>query len=119
MQCEISLPIKKPLSLQAKRTDMKALWEHSGDGKSPIRGRRMAYPLKRGTGFFKRAVASIRICYYFCAIKQFIMLGIDTKRDVITGEFARKIWREVLSMWLKENMNQTEETNQKFEVEWL
>jgi hypothetical protein len=47
------------------------------------------------------------------------MLGIDTKRDVITGEFARKIWREVLSMWLKENMNQTEETNQKFEVEWL
>ena len=47
------------------------------------------------------------------------MLGIDTKRDVIIGEFARKIWREVLSMWLKENMNQTEETNQKFEVEWL
>jgi len=39
---------QKPLSLQAKRTDMKALWEHCGDGKSPIRGRRMAYPLERG-----------------------------------------------------------------------
>lgn len=47
------------------------------------------------------------------------MLGIDTKREVITGEFARKIWSEVLSMWLKEKNTQAEETNQKFEVEWL
>jgi len=47
------------------------------------------------------------------------MLGIDTKRDVITGEFAKKIWREVLSMWLMEKTAQAEETNQKFEVEWL
>jgi hypothetical protein len=39
---------QKSLSLQAKRTNMKALWEHSGDGKFPIRGQRMAYPLERG-----------------------------------------------------------------------
>ena len=39
---------QKSLSLQAKRTNMKALWEHCGDGISPIRGQRMAYPLGRG-----------------------------------------------------------------------
>ena len=38
------------------------------------------------------------------------MLGIDTKTD----EFAKKIWREVLSMWLMEKTAQAEETNQKF-----
>ncbi len=38
------------------------------------------------------------------------MLGIDTKTD----EFAKKIWREVLSMWLKGKTTQGEETNQKF-----
>ena len=44
---------QKSLSLQAKRNDMKALWEHCGDGKSPIRGWRVANPLERETGFFK------------------------------------------------------------------
>ena len=38
------------------------------------------------------------------------MLGIDTKREIITGEFARKIWSETA---------QTEETEPKYEVEWL
>ena len=47
------------------------------------------------------------------------MLGIDTKREIITGEFARKIWSEVLAMWLKEKTAQTEETEPKYEVEWL
>lgn len=47
------------------------------------------------------------------------MLGIDSKREVITGEFARKIWSEILAMWLKERTVQAEETNQQYEVEWL
>ena len=47
------------------------------------------------------------------------MLGIDSKREVITGEFARKIWSEILTMWLKERTVQAEETNQQYEVEWL
>lgn len=47
------------------------------------------------------------------------MLGIDTKREIITGKFARKIWSEVLAMWLKEKTVQTEESEPKYEVEWL
>ena len=64
-------------------------------------------------------VATKKICCYFCTINQHIMLGIDTKREIITGEFARKIWSEVLAMWHKEKTVQAEETEPKYEVEWL
>jgi len=47
------------------------------------------------------------------------MLGIDTKREVVTGEFAKKIWSEVLAMWDKAKNDQTERTDQKYKVEWL
>ena len=47
------------------------------------------------------------------------MLGIDSKREVITGEFARKIWSEVLAMWHKERETDSEETDPKYEVEWV
>lgn len=47
------------------------------------------------------------------------MLGIDTKRDVVTGEFAKKIWSEVLAMWHKVKNDQTEKEDQKYKVEWL
>lgn len=46
------------------------------------------------------------------------MLGIDSKRELITGEFAKKIWNEVLAMWRKDRVSQTEATTQKYEVEW-
>ena len=46
------------------------------------------------------------------------MLGIDSKREIITGEFARKIWSEVLAMWHKEKETDLEETAPKYEVEW-
>jgi hypothetical protein len=49
----------KTLLLQANRTDMKALWEHCGDGKSPIRGQRMAYPLERGWNDFCNKMTKI------------------------------------------------------------
>lgn len=44
------------------------------------------------------------------------MLEIDTKREIITGEFARKTWSKVLAMWLKEKTVQTGETEPKYEV---
>lgn len=47
------------------------------------------------------------------------MLGIDTKREIIMGKFARKIWSEVLAMWHKEKTIPAEETEPKYEVEWL
>jgi len=46
------------------------------------------------------------------------MLGIDSKREIITGEFARKIWSEVLAMWHREKEAGSEETTPKYEVEW-
>lgn len=46
------------------------------------------------------------------------MLGIDTKQEIITREFARKTWSEVLTMWLKERTVQNEEISQQYEVEW-
>jgi hypothetical protein len=48
-----------------------------------------------------------------------IMLGIDSKREIITGEFARKIWSEVLAIWRKEKVAETEEATPKYEVEWV
>ena len=60
-------------------------------------------------------MATKRFCYYFCAI----MLGIDTKREIITGKFARRIWSEVLAMWFKEGTIQAGDNNQQYEVEWL
>ena len=45
------------------------------------------------------------------------MLGIDTKREIITGESARKTWSEVLAMWLKGRTVQAEKINQQNEVE--
>ena len=56
---------------------------------------------------------------YFCTIKHTNMLGIDSKREIITGEFARKIWSEVLAMWHKEKETDSEETAPKYEVEWV
>lgn len=47
------------------------------------------------------------------------MLGIDSKREIITGEFARKIWMEVLAIWRKEKVAKTEDAFQKYEVEWV
>ena len=47
------------------------------------------------------------------------MLGIDSKREVITGEFARKIWNEVLAIWHRDKVAKTEETTPKYEVEWV
>ncbi len=47
------------------------------------------------------------------------MLGIDSKREVITGEFARKIWSEVLAIWQREKDTDSEEAAPKYEVEWV
>ena len=47
------------------------------------------------------------------------MLGIDSKREIITGEFARKIWSEVLAIWHRDRIAKTEETTPKYEVEWV
>lgn len=46
------------------------------------------------------------------------MLGIDSKREMITGEFARRIWDEVLSMWRRDKVTHSEDTTQEFEVVW-
>lgn len=48
-----------------------------------------------------------------------IMLGIDSKREIITGEFARRIWSEVLAIWHREKTTETEEAAPKYEVEWV
>ena len=47
------------------------------------------------------------------------MLGIDSKREIITGEFARRIWSEVLAMWQHDKTDQNKEDTQKYEVEWV
>lgn len=47
------------------------------------------------------------------------MLGIDSKREIITGEFARKLWSEVLAIWHNEKTDQPKEDSQKYEVEWV
>ena len=47
------------------------------------------------------------------------MLGIDSKREIITGEFARKIWSEVLAMWHHEKAEKSKEESQQYEVEWV
>ena len=46
------------------------------------------------------------------------MLGIDSKREIITGEFARKIWSEVLAVWHREKTTKTEKMTSKYELEW-
>ena len=46
------------------------------------------------------------------------MLGIDSKRELITGEFARRIWSEVLAIWHTEKTTETEGAAPKYEVEW-
>ena len=56
--------------------------------------------------------------YYFCIVRHTKMLGIDSKREVITGEFARKIRDEVLTIWHRDKVAKTEETTPKYEVEW-
>ena len=57
--------------------------------------------------------------YYFCIVRHTKMLGIDSKREVITGEFARKIWSEVMAIWHGEKTAKAEDAIQKYEVEWL
>lgn len=47
------------------------------------------------------------------------MLGIDSKREIKTGEFARKIWNEVLAIWRRDKVAETEKTTPKYEVEWI
>ena len=47
------------------------------------------------------------------------MLGIDSKREIITGEFARRIWNEVLTMGRHNKTDQTKEDTQEFKVEWV
>lgn len=47
------------------------------------------------------------------------MLGIDSTREIITGEFARKIRSEVLAIWRRDKVAETEETTPKYEVEWV
>jgi hypothetical protein len=47
------------------------------------------------------------------------MLGIDSKREIITGEFARKIWSEVMAIWHKEKVAETGKPTPKYEVEWV
>ena len=65
-------------------------------------------------------MATFENCCYFCAIKHIQMLGIDSKREIITGEFARKIWSEVLAIWHNRNkVTETEEAVPKYEVEWV
>ena len=64
-------------------------------------------------------MATFENCCYFCAIKHIQMLGIDSKREIITGEFARKIWSEVLAIWHGEKTAKAEDAIQKYEVEWL
>ena len=48
-----------------------------------------------------------------------IMLGIDSKREIITREFARRIWSEVLAIWHREKTIETEEATPKYKVEWV
>jgi len=47
------------------------------------------------------------------------MLGIDSKREIIEGEFARRIWSEVLAIWHREKVTEIKETAPKYEVEWV
>jgi len=46
------------------------------------------------------------------------MLGIDSKRDIITGEFARKIFREVITMWNGNKEADLVDNTSKYKVEW-
>lgn len=46
------------------------------------------------------------------------MLGIDSKREIITGEFARKIWIEVLAIWRRNKEADSEDATPKYNVEW-
>lgn len=69
--------------------------------------------------FVSKKIAAKEICCYFCTIKHMIMLGIDSKREIITGEFAIKIWSEVLAIWRKEKVAEIEEATPKYEVEWV
>ena len=46
------------------------------------------------------------------------MLGFDSKREIITGEFARRIWNEVLALWHRDKVAHTEDRAQEFEVIW-
>ena len=46
------------------------------------------------------------------------MLGIDSKREIITGEFARKIWSEVLAIWHRNKEADSEDATPKYNVEW-
>ena len=46
------------------------------------------------------------------------MLGIDSKRETIKGEFAQKIWSDVLAIWLRKEKPIHEEEDSKFEVVW-
>ena len=46
------------------------------------------------------------------------MLGIDSKRETIKGEFARKIWSDMLAIWHKKEKPEQKEKDSKFEVVW-
>lgn len=46
------------------------------------------------------------------------MLGIDSKRETVKGKFARRIWNEVLAIWLGKEKPKQKEDDSKFEVIW-
>lgn len=46
------------------------------------------------------------------------MLGIDSKRETIKGEFAQKIWSDVLAVCLGKESPEQKEEDSKFEVVW-
>lgn len=47
------------------------------------------------------------------------MLGIDSKRESVKGNFAKKIWDEVLKIWRNETVEEVSEKNEpKYQVEW-
>ena len=46
------------------------------------------------------------------------MLGIDSKRETIKGEFAQKIWSDVLAIWFGNENPEQKEEDSKFEVVW-
>lgn len=57
------------------------------------------------------------ILSYLCS-KNRTMLGIDSKRETVKGKFARRIWNEVLAIWLGKEKPKQKEDDSKFEVIW-
>lgn len=46
------------------------------------------------------------------------MLGIDSKRETVKGEFAQKIWSEVMAIWLGKGPQESKDDDSIFEVVW-